>query len=132
MPVRPEKAVLLVQKEVAQKIAATAPDSSYMSVFVQTFYDVIYLETVPRTKFDPAPKVDGGIIKMVHREDPGISAEMVQKYEGFLHKGFSNPRKMLNKVFTKEELQKIGVEANLRPQNLDASQWLEAFKLLNF
>ena len=130
MPVRPLTAVLLIQKEVAEKIVAKAPDSSYMSVFVQTFYNVSYLETVTRNKFKPEPKVDGGVIKLMLKEDPGISSEFINKYEGFLHKGFSNPRKMLNKVFNKEELEKIGVEGNLRPQNIDASKWIEAFKLL--
>lgn len=120
--------VLLVQKEVAEKIAAVSPDSSYLSSFVQTFYNVEYLFTVGREKFEPAPNVDGGIVKLSLRKDAPLSKEDLKHYEGFLHKAYKNPRKMLNKAFKKEELSVMGVEGNLRPQNINADQWVAAFK----
>ena len=119
--------VILIQKEVAERIAAKAPDSTYLSVVTQTFYDVVYLETIDKTLFDPVPQVDGGIIKLVKKELGVQSNINIKKYQGFLHKGFSNPRKMLNKVFTQEELGLIGISGSLRPQDLDAEKWLEAF-----
>ena len=126
----PELCVLLMQKEVAQKINAQAPDSSYMSAFVQTFYDVTYLQTVDRKKFTPAPSVDGGVLVWKRKSNVEITGEQIRRYEGFLHKGYANPRKMLNKVFNAQELAKLSIDGNLRPQNLSAQQWLDAFKLL--
>ena len=131
MPTVPQTAVLLVQKEVAEKIKNNAPDSSYMSSFVQTFFDVKYLGKVPSKKFNPEPKVDGGIIKMVKKEDANLDLVFIRKYEGFLHKAYSNPRKMLNKVFKKEELERGTINPTLRAQNLDAEEWLSFYKKIN-
>lgn len=130
MKIIPEKVVLLVQKEVAEKIKSTAPDSSYMSSFVQTFFDVRYLGKVSSKKFDPEPKVDGGVIKMT-KKDTDFIPEFIRKYEGFLHKAYSNPRKMLNKVFKKEELERGRINPSLRAQNLNAEEWLNFYKKLN-
>ncbi len=126
----PKICVLLVQKEVAEKIKSKVPDSSYMSSFAQTFFDVSYLGKVPRKRFKPEPDVDGGILKLTRRNSD-FTLDFIIKYEGFLHKAFSNPRKMLNKVFTKEELQKGGIDPTLRAQNLSADEWLNFYRILN-
>jgi 16S rRNA (adenine1518-N6/adenine1519-N6)-dimethyltransferase len=130
METRPTTCVLLVQKEVAEKIANQAPDSSYMSSFVQTFYRVEYLFNVPSHMFSPKPEVDGGVIKLTKKET-NFGSEFVEKFEGFLHKAYAHPRKMLNKVFTREELEKGGIKTDLRAQNLNADDWLEFYRLLN-
>lgn len=126
---QPELCVLLIQKEVAEKIASPAPDSSYLSVFVQTFYSVEYIFTVPKEKFFPKPQVDGGVLKLIKRKDVSLS-EDIEKYEGFLHRGFSSPRKMLNKPFKREELALAGINPDLRPQNLSADEWLRFYLAL--
>ena len=65
-------------------------------------------------------------------KDIEMSPEILRKYEGFLHKAHKNRRKMLNKAFTKEQLGLGGIDPKLRPQNLDAQEWLDFFnKLLN-
>lgn len=130
MPTVPQTAVLLIQKEVAEKIKSTAPDSSYMSSFVQAFFDLKYLGKVPSKKFNPEPKVDGGIIKMT-RKNIDFDPELIRKIEGFLHRAYSNPRKMLNKVFKKEELEKGNINPSLRAQNLNAEEWLNFYKKIN-
>ncbi len=127
---RPAIAVLLIQKEVAEKIKSTAPDSSYMSSFTQTFFDVTYLGKVSAKDFWPVPEVDGGILKL-SLKNIDIPSEFVRKYEGFLHRAYSNPRKMLNKVFKKDELEKGKIEPTLRAQNLDAEEWFNFYKVLN-
>lgn len=124
---QPEICVLLLQKEVAERIFNKAPDATYLSVFVQTFYNVEYLGKVDARKFTPSPKVDSGILKLTKKQSP-ISSEQIRAYSGFLHKGFSNPRKMLNKVFSKEEIEKYGIDPTLRPQNLEVEKWVAVFK----
>jgi 16S rRNA (adenine1518-N6/adenine1519-N6)-dimethyltransferase len=126
---RPTICVLLVQKEVAEKIRNKAPDSSYMSCFVQTFFEVKYLGKVSRNRFKPEPNVDGGVLKLVNKKGE-VTQEFLRKYEGFLHKAFSNPRKMLNKVFTKEDLEKGKIDSTLRAQNLNAEDWLKFYQVL--
>ena len=122
-------AVLLIQKEVAEKITYKCPNASYLSTFIQTFYNVEILEIVPSYFFKPEPKLDGSILKMMRVEDPMIKKSEVRKYEGFLHKGFSSPRKMLNKPFSKELLEKANIDGSLRPQNLEIEKWIELFKI---
>lgn len=127
MKKRPKKVVILIQKEVAKKIAAKAPDSSYLSTFVQTFYEVEYIATVDKKEFSPAPKVDGGILEMTLRDNIDID---VRKYEGFLHKAFANPRKMLNKAFYEDEINRAQIDGKKRPQNYNAEEWLKFFKII--
>jgi 16S rRNA (adenine1518-N6/adenine1519-N6)-dimethyltransferase len=127
---RPKVCTVLIQKEVAEKIRNKAPDASYLSSFIQTFYDVEYLGKVDRKQFHPSPGVDSGIIKMVRKDEIVMSPEDINKYEGFLHKGFASPRKKINKVFSKDELSRIGISGDIRPQNLDAPEWLRIFRVL--
>jgi 16S rRNA (adenine1518-N6/adenine1519-N6)-dimethyltransferase len=130
MKKQPQIAVLMTQKEVADKIVADAPDSSYMSVFVKTFFDVEYLLTVPRQKFNPAPNVDGGVL-VLKNKGLNLSQDEIRRYEGFLHKGFGSPRKMLNKRYTTDELARGKVDPTLRAEALTAEQWYEFYKKLN-
>ncbi len=125
---RPETCVLLVQKEVAQKILAKSPDSIYLSVLIQTFFETEDLGVVDKTDFSPVPEVDGGIVKLVKR----VEAENlgVGKYEGFLKKAFSNPRKMLNKIFYQDELNRAEINGSLRPQDYNWEDWLKFFTIL--
>jgi len=125
---RPDIAVYLIQKEVAQKVCSHVPDACYLSTFVQTFFDVEYLGMVPRLKFTPEPKVDGGIIKLV-KKDVEFSLSQIEKYEGFLHKAFKNPRKMLNKAFDKNVLTSVEINPSARPQEVSISKWLNLFRV---
>ncbi len=120
-------AVLMVQKEVADKLVSLAPDGSYLSVFVNSFYTVDLVSYVPKESFEPVPEVDSAIIKMTKLENPSIPYELQKKYEGFLHKGFATPRKMLHKVFGKETMEKLEIDSTLRPQHLTIDEWIKLF-----
>ena len=129
---RPIQAVLLIQKEVAEKISAPEGEASYLSTFLQTFYNIEYLRTVPSNVFKPIPKVEGAIISFVRKEVPKIYEDLkvVEKYEKFLHKGFRSPRKMLNKPFKKTDLERVGVDGTKRPQTLNVQTWMRMFEIL--
>lgn len=126
---KPSVCVLMVQDEVAIKLSAVPPDASYWSVFLQSFFNVEYLGPVKKEVFDPKPMFDGGLIKLTLHENPFIQYLELNKYEKFLNKAFSNPRKMLNKIFTAEELSKFGFDPSLRAENISAQEWIEAFKI---
>ena len=117
----------MIQKEVAKKIINDAPDGSYLSVFTQTFFNVTRVVEVPRTKFKPEPDVDATVISLT-KNDVFMSPEKIEKYEGFLHKVFKNPRKMLNKALSQDELKKGEVDPSLRPQEVSAQKWLDFFQ----
>ncbi len=61
----------MFQKEVAQRIAANPGNKIYgiLSVLTQAFYDAEYLFTVPPSVFNPPPKVDSGVIRLIRKEN---------------------------------------------------------------
>jgi 16S rRNA (adenine1518-N6/adenine1519-N6)-dimethyltransferase len=126
MKKQPEKVIIMIQKEVARKIINDAPDGSYLSAFTQTFYDVANVIEVPRTVFRPEPDVDATVISLT-KNNITMPLEQIEKYEGFLHKAFKNPRKMLNKAFSKDELKRGDIDSSLRPQAVSAQRWYEFF-----
>lgn len=125
----PRICVFLVQKEVAEKICAAPPKANYLSSLTQTFFYTDFIKVVPKELFFPKPAVDGAIIALTKRPRDVISHDEKLPYQKFLHRGFSNPRKMLDKVLTKDELVRGNVRPTLRPQNLDAKTWAALFKM---
>lgn len=68
---RPERIVLMVQKEVAQRVSAgPGPDSGALAIGVQSVADVRTLFGVPRGAFRPVPRVDSAVIEIVPHQPP--------------------------------------------------------------
>jgi 16S rRNA (adenine1518-N6/adenine1519-N6)-dimethyltransferase len=67
----------MFQKEVAQRIAAKPGSKTYgiLSVLTHAYYEVEYLFTVPPHVFNPPPKVDSGVIRMIRKADFSISVD---------------------------------------------------------
>ncbi len=122
-----KKAVLIVQKEVAQKISAKAPEASYLSTFINTFYETEILQVVDRGNFNPSPNVDSAVLIMRLIENPKVSYLRIREYEGFLHHAFSQPRKMLNKAYKQEVLEENNIDPTMRPQHIEIEQWCNFF-----
>ena len=105
---QPECLVLMVQKEVAQRICATPPNMSILAVSVQFYGTAKIIATVSKSRFWPAPKVDSAIIKITpFKNSPKVNA---QDFFAVVKAGFSHPRKQLgNNLSTalKKDRQKI-------------------------
>ncbi|MDN3203511.1 16S rRNA (adenine(1518)-N(6)/adenine(1519)-N(6))-dimethyltransferase RsmA [Algoriphagus sediminis] len=88
--------VCMLQKEVAERIASPKGNKSYgiLSVLLQAFYDIEYLFSVPPHVFDPPPKVNSGVIRLLRN-----SVEKLDCDEKLFFKvvkgGFGNRRKTL-------------------------------------
>ncbi len=120
--------VLLMQKEVAEKVSQQAPKASYLSTYLQTFYNIKIVKKVPRSFFEPQPRVDGAVVRMIRKKSVPVSKREIRKYEEFLHRGYSKPRKMLNKVFTKKTLTSLKIDDKLRPQHIGLRKWLGLYR----
>ncbi len=125
-PNQPERIVLLVQKEVAERIAAQKGDHSLLSLFVQNKATVILGPIVKKELFTPAPKVDSRIIIISPLSQPQISPEIFL----LIRRGFAAPRKKLIKNLgqkSKDEAKKIfteiGLSTNVRPSDLSLTDW---------
>ncbi|MFC1600212.1 16S rRNA (adenine(1518)-N(6)/adenine(1519)-N(6))-dimethyltransferase RsmA [Patescibacteria group bacterium] len=121
---RPSKMVLLVQKEVAEKIAAEPGDMNVLAIHVQVFGKPRIVCTAPAKAFTPAPKVDSAVIEIDVYDKPLV--EDYKKFFGIMHRAFSNKRKMLSNSLhdIKDRLVELGFQ-DLRPENLSIEDWIK-------
>ena len=118
---RPKSITFIVQKEVAEKIAAKAPDATYLSNFVANFGEARIIRVIKPGAFSPQPKVGSAIIQIELYPKPKI--EDTLKLEKFLHHGFMHPRKMLHHQFAADILAQSKVPAQARPAHLSKEDW---------
>jgi 16S rRNA (adenine1518-N6/adenine1519-N6)-dimethyltransferase len=129
----PSVAALLVQKEVAERIAAAPGDMSILSVSTQLYWHVSLGRVVEAKMFVPVPKVDSQIIKLERRVDPLFKNVESNKYLNVVKAGFSQKRKTLSNSLSaglrlsKKEIEKACLKANVdpkrRPQTLSLEEW---------
>jgi len=124
----PTKAVLLVQKEVAERIVAKDGKNSLLSIAVKIFGEPKYIKKVPAGAFRPIPKVDSAIllidnINQNKLKSAGVSEE---KFFAILHRGFAQKRKLLasNLKISPTVLALCGVEEKARAETLTVENWL--------
>ncbi len=124
--IRPKVVVLVVQKEFAEKLLSQNPRANYWT-YATLGYSISKIVTIKAQDFYPVPKVDSMAIKMVldPTQDDLLQKIGFRKWEKFLHHIYKNPRKMINKVFDKETLNKLGISPDIRPQNLSLQDMIK-------
>ncbi|HEY5221286.1 MAG TPA: 16S rRNA (adenine(1518)-N(6)/adenine(1519)-N(6))-dimethyltransferase RsmA [Candidatus Paceibacterota bacterium] len=127
---RPERAVLLIQKEVAERLCAVPPAMNRLAASVQFWAEPELLAVVPRKDFFPPPEVDSAAIILKNRVATRPSIDPALYYRA-VRAIFAQPRKtILNNLSaiakndsSKEDIAKtmkaIGVDPGARPQDLD-------------
>lgn len=133
--VRPQLMVLVVQKEVGQRIVAQPPRMSLLAVSVQLYASCKIISFVSKKSFWPQPKVNSAIIKIIPRPpaigDRGLFFKIVKA-------GFSHPRKQLinnlsqgleiSREKTKVWLQENKIQPTQRAETLKVEDWLKLTK----
>ncbi len=125
---RPKFAVLMIQKEVAEKVCEGSPHGSYLNTLVSAFAQTEIVRIVKPNSFYPSPKVDSAIITINFNKDCDLDPI---KWSKFLHHGFKNPRKMLNKAFDSDLLSRLKISPQLRPENLTLEEWMKLYQKLD-
>jgi 16S rRNA (adenine1518-N6/adenine1519-N6)-dimethyltransferase len=132
---RPERAVYLVQREVADRIVAAPGSREYgaLSVNVQALASAKILFRVAPGSFQPPPKVDSAVITIEPREDPAVTADEEATFRRFVLDAFGMRRKQMRRVvrtiwqLSAEEaddlLQRSGIEPSVRPETLSPEQF---------
>ncbi len=97
---RPTRAVFLVQREVAERMAAPPGSKTYgaLSVTLQALADVELLFAVPRGAFKPPPKVDSAVVRITPRATPEVPAEREDRYRRMVQAAFAQRRKQMRRV----------------------------------
>ena len=131
----PQEIILMIQKEVAQRICAKPPKMSLLAVSVQFYAEPKIISYVSKNCFLPAPKVDSAIIKIVPQKKQNISSDL---FFTVVKAGFSQPRKQLvgnlsknlkiNKEKTTAWMLKNKVEPNKRAEALNIDDWMNLTK----
>lgn len=123
-----ERAVFMVQKEVAQRIVASPGSRQYgaLSVWCQSFARVRLAFCVAPGSFRPPPKVDSGVV--VFEPLPAWPAHP-SGLRSLLNLCFQQRRKQLGTILRKRPdlaagLARLGIEASLRPENLSPGQFM--------
>ena len=124
----------MFQKEVAERIAEKEGSKKYgiLSVLAQAFYDVEYLFTVPPTVFNPPPKVDSGVIRMVRKENFTLPVEE-KLFFRVVKTAFNQRRKMLRSSLKSMNLSdKLREDAIFvkRPEQLSVSEFIHLTALI--
>ena len=139
---RPERLILMVQREVAERIAAPAGRMSYLSVFVQYHARVRIAFNVPAAAFEPEPAVESAVIVVepYPGDDRLPDAAAEDALWRLVQAGFRERRKMLHNVLSRQlpveparvtaALEAASIAPDRRPQTLAVGEWialLEAF-----
>ena len=131
--------VEMMQKEVADRIAASPKTKAYgsLSIAVQYYMEASVAFIVPRTVFIPAPNVDSAILKMVRREAPLVEVEDEEWFFKTMHSSFVHRRKTLmnnlQAAFGKEskpEIEKLLAQAEISPTIRGEALSIEEFAKL--
>ena len=138
-PNPPQRAVLLMQKEVAERITAESGDLSLLGVSAQYYWRVKAGQIIPASLFTPPPKVDSQIVVLTRRDEPFPGVDSIV-YFRIVKAGFASKRKtLLNSLsnglhLSKEEvldvLTKAGIEPSVRAQNLTLEDWYRIYQAL--
>lgn len=135
---KPSTAVLLVQKEVAERLAAKAGDMSILAVSAQLYANVSLGDVVPAELFTPPPKVDSQVVIMRTHESPLFTDVSEKDYFRVVKAGFSAKRKKLRSSLSgglgisKQEVEvllaKARISPDVRAEDLSLEQWYELAK----
>jgi 16S rRNA (adenine1518-N6/adenine1519-N6)-dimethyltransferase len=138
-PKKPEKIVLMLQKEVAQRIVAKPGDMSLLALSVQHYAEAKILQYVTATNFWPEPEVESAVIEMVLKNNL-LNPIQDKKFFRLAKAGFSAKRKMLknnlagglqlspNKI--SEAFLKANILEKARAEDLSLSEWYNLFAAL--
>lgn len=136
---RPASLVLMLQKEVAERIIAAPGEMSMLALSVQFFTDIEIIREVKAGNFWPEPKVDSAVIRLVinenkHKDIPFSEEKAFFRLAKF---GFSAKRKMLKnnlasglKISNSEAeklLEKVGLDIKVRAEDLSVLNWQKLF-----
>lgn len=140
-PPRPRRLVLMVQREVAERIAAPAGGLSYLSVFVQYHAAVRIARRVPPAAFEPMPAVDSALIVLdPFAEDDRLEPAAEDALWRLVQAAFRERRKMIHNVLSRQlpvsseqvaaALALAAIEPDRRPQTLAVGEWLRLLEAL--
>ena len=135
---KPRLAVLLVQKEVAQRIAAEPGEMSILAMSAQIFAEAELDIEVPRQFFTPPPKVDSQVVVLRTRAEPLVAPQDQKDFFRIVKAGFSAKRKKLRSSLsgslqlTKDAVERLlknaAISPDARAEDLAINDWQQLLR----
>ena len=135
-------ATLMMQKEVGQRLMASPGSKDYgrLTIMAAYYADIEHVMDVSRQCFYPRPDVDSIVLRIIPQHPQKIPINNEPAFKGFIRAAFQKRRKTilnitsdffsLDKHASEEKLQALGLQPNLRPENLsleDVARLINAF-----
>ncbi|HAT68242.1 MAG: ribosomal RNA small subunit methyltransferase A [Candidatus Yonathbacteria bacterium RIFOXYC2_FULL_47_9] len=135
---KPERMILMLQKEVADRIVARDKKESILSIAVKVYGTPHIVKKVPARYFTPAPKVDSAVLAIENISNKNFSDnESEKRFFNIVRTGFSHKRKKLagnlRELFgdkTLSLLDQANVDLNVRAEDITLSDWLAIGNIL--
>lgn len=129
--IQPYLMVLMLQKEVAERIVSRDGKESILSMSVKAYGNPKFVDTVKAGSFSPAPSVDSAILKVENISKTFFEKFSEEKFFEIMKLGFGQKRKMLlgnlKKKFTEEKLKsaflKAKIDEKARAETITLKQW---------
>jgi 16S rRNA (adenine1518-N6/adenine1519-N6)-dimethyltransferase len=136
---KPSTMVIMVQKEIAQEIAAPPGEMGLLSVSVQVYGSPRIVTYVPSESFFPAPKVDSAVLRIDLYPRPAVDVEDVDDFFKLVKAGFKAARKQLanslarglniEKDAAQALLDEAGIDSQRRAQTLTLAEWGKLYRV---
>lgn len=133
---KPSVIVVMVQKEVAERIAASPGDTSLLSIMVQLYSTVSLVRDVPAGSFFPPPKVDSAILRLQPRAE--LPVDDPEALLSLVASGFSRRRKQIHNSLSEsmwfppggvvDVLEAAGIDPARRAQTLSLEEWERLYR----
>ena len=120
----------MLQKEVVERMVAAPGTGDYgrLSVMLQYRFVIDWLLDVPPESFDPAPKVDSAVVRLIPRPAAELAAKDEVRFAALVAAAFSQRRKMLRNTlrefFAESELAQLGVAPTARAEELSVADYV--------
>ena len=127
----------MLQKEVVDRMIAVPSSSEYgrLSVMLQYYFAMEHLVHVPKESFDPEPKVESSFVRLIPYEHYPFVANNIEQFGRIVKEAFSQRRKTirntLKSFISENDFQKIGINPQLRAENLSVSDFVKISNYLD-
>ena len=138
-PFKPSLIVVMVQREVAKNMMATAPNMNLLAIGVQLYGKPKIVRKVPPDAFYPRPRVDSAIVRINVYDRPSVDVSDVDTFFKVARAGFGNKRKQLRNSLAygldissktvEELLNRAGIDHQRRAQTVTLDEWAGISKL---
>lgn len=132
-----EDMYFMLQKEVVDRMAASPGCKAYgrLSVMLQYHCEVEHLFDVPPEAFDPQPKVDSAMVRLIPHRDSPYEVVAVDQLQRLVASAFAMRRKTLTNnlkgLVSIAELNALGIDGGKRPEQISVSEYVQLAKFVS-